>query len=32
MQKFSEELAAYYAAIPDVKRRAQRQSLVKLGI
>ena len=32
MQKSSEELAAYYAAIPDVKRRAQRQSLVKLGI
>ena len=32
MQKSSEELAAYYAAIPDVKRRAQRQSVVKLGI
>ena len=32
MQKSSEELAAYYAAIPDFKRRAQRQSVVKLGI
>ena len=32
MQKSSEELAAYYAAKPDVKRRAQRQSVVKLGI
>ena len=29
MQKSSEELVAYYAAIPDVKRRAQRQSVVK---
>jgi glutathione S-transferase len=32
MQKSSKELAAYYAAIPDAKRRAQRQSVVELGI